>query len=90
MFEGFDARYKRHVETLAAHACWIINYCKSVKIKKAIRPTDLVKWDGGDQEFETPEEAKAMIDNLLAYQKTKCWTKISDKYAPKNLKESNG
>ena len=83
MFEGFDARYRRDIEALALQACWIINYCKSVDIKKAIKPTDLVNFDSKDKDFQTPEEAKAMIDNLLAFQKTKCWTKIPDKFAKK-------
>jgi len=83
MFEGFDARYRRNVETLAAQACWIINYCHSGELKKAVQVKDLVNFDAPAKGLETPEEARAMIDNLLAYQKTKCWTKIPDKFAKK-------
>ena len=82
MFEGFDARYRRDIEARAAQACWIINYT-SQTLKRAIKPTDLVNFDSSAKEFQTSEEAKTMIDNLLAFQKTKCWTKIPDKFAKK-------
>ena len=54
---------------------------------KAIRPSNLLKPYGmkrGGGDIQTEEDVRQMLDEAARYQKTKAWTKLSDKYAKKD------